>query len=60
MAPVDREKLRSHLDHIRGDLRRLERIRDEDIWTIIDRELGDFETFMAAIVERYFADPPQS
>lgn len=41
MAPVDREKLRSHLDHIRGDL-------------------IDFETFVAAILERNFADPPQS
>ena len=146
MAPVDRTKLRSHLDHIRGDLRRLERIRDhgrlafledevaqaaatrwlqtaveamidianhviareglglpkaysdsmeilvrdgvlpaehrdtlvamvrfrnrvvhlydevraEDLWDIIDRDLGDFETFMAAIVNRYFADPPQN
>jgi uncharacterized protein YutE (UPF0331/DUF86 family) len=145
VAPVDREKLRSHLDHLRGDLRRLERVRDEgrsaflenevsqaaatrwlqtaveamidvanhviaregfgvpkaysdsmeilvrkgvlpadhrdtlvamvrfrnrvvhlydelsaeDIWDIIDRDLGDFETFVAAIVERYFADPPQ-
>ena len=146
MAPVDRTKLRSHLDHIRGDLRRLERIRAEglsafleneisqsaatrwlqtaveamidianhviareglgvpkaysdsmeilvregvlpadhrdalvamvrfrdrvvhlydevraeDIWDIIDRDLGDFETFMAAIVERFFADPPRA
>jgi uncharacterized protein YutE (UPF0331/DUF86 family) len=32
----------------------------EDIWAIIERDLGDFETFMAAIVERYFADPPLS
>lgn len=146
MAPVDPTKLRSHLDHIRSDLRRLERIRDEgrsaflenevaqaaatrwlqtaveamidianhviaregrgvprayadsmeilirdgvlptdhrdalvamvrfrnrvvhlydevraeDIWAIIERDLGDFETFIAAIVERYFADPPQN
>jgi uncharacterized protein YutE (UPF0331/DUF86 family) len=146
VAPVDRTKLRSHLDHLRGDLRRLGRIRDEgrseflenevaqaaatrwlqtaveamidignhviareglgvprayadsmeilirdgvlpadhrdslvamvrfrnrvvhlydevdaeDIWAIIERDLGDFETFMAAIVERYFADPPLS
>jgi uncharacterized protein YutE (UPF0331/DUF86 family) len=145
VAPVDREKLRSHLDHLRGDLRRLEGIRDEgrsaflenevsqaaatrwlqtaveamidvanhviareglgvpkayadsmeilvregvlpaahrdtlvamvrfrnrvvhlydevdagDIWTIIDRDLGDFETFIAAIVDRYFSDPPR-
>lgn len=145
MALVDREKLRSHLDHLRGDLRRLERVRAEgrpafldeevtqaaatrwlqtaveamidtanhviareglgvpkayadsmeilvregvlpadqrgtlvamvrfrnrvvhlydevraeDIWDIIERDLGGFETFVAAIVDRYFADPPQ-
>jgi len=33
MAPVDRDKLRSHLDHVRGNLRRLSEIhatgRDE-------------------------------
>ncbi len=27
MAPVDRDKLRSHLDHIRGNIRRLSEIR---------------------------------
>jgi uncharacterized protein YutE (UPF0331/DUF86 family) len=32
-------------------------VRAVDLWDIIDRDLGDFETFMAAIVERYFADP---
>lgn len=29
MAPVDRSKLRSHLDFVRGNLRRLEQLREE-------------------------------
>ena len=39
MAPVDREKLRSHLDHLRGDLRRLERIRDEGRSALLENEV---------------------
>lgn len=40
MAPVDREKLRSHLDHLRGDLRRLERIRDEGRSVFLEDEVA--------------------
>lgn len=142
MAPVDRSKLRSHIDFVRGNLRRLEEVRDagrssflsdetaqaaatrwlqtavealidianhvvareglgvpraysetmeilvreevlpadrrdsflamvrfrnrvvhlydtvdpEEIWRILQEDLGDFETFIAAIAERYFTD----
>lgn len=142
MVPVDREKLRSHLDFVRANLRRLEQIRREgrsafledevsqaastrwlqtaveavidianhiiardglgvpkaysetmeilvregvlphdrreaflamvrfrnrvvhlydevhadEIWTIIDGDLGDFDAFIEAVVERYFAE----
>jgi uncharacterized protein YutE (UPF0331/DUF86 family) len=31
----------------------------EEIWAIIDHDLGDFETFMAAIAGRYFAEPSE-
>lgn len=142
MAPVDRSKLRSHIDFVRGNLRRLEEIRgagrssflsdelaqaaatrwlqtavealidianhvvareglgvpraysetmeilvreavlptdrrdsflamvrfrnrvvhlydavdSEEIWRILQEDLGDFEAFIAAIAARYFAD----
>ncbi len=28
MAPIDRSKLRSHLDFVRGNVRKLEQLRD--------------------------------
>jgi uncharacterized protein YutE (UPF0331/DUF86 family) len=142
VAPVDRSKLRSHIDFVRGNLRRLEAVRDagresfvgdelaqaaatrwlqtavealidmanhivareglgvpraysetieilireavlptdhgdsflamvrfrnrvvhlyddvdiEEIWHILEHDLGDFDTFIAAIAARYFTD----
>jgi uncharacterized protein YutE (UPF0331/DUF86 family) len=142
VAPVDRSKLRSHVDFVRGNLRRLEEVRDagqssflsdetaqaaatrwlqtavealidianhvvareglgvpraysetmeilvreevlpadrrdrflamvrfrnravhlydavdpEEIWRILEGDLGDFDAFIAAIAERYFTD----
>jgi len=70
MPPVDHDKLRSHVDYVRGNLRRLEQLREsgraqflddevdpEGIWTIIEDDLGDFDAFIAAIAARYFKEP---
>jgi uncharacterized protein YutE (UPF0331/DUF86 family) len=52
-ALVNMVRFRNRVVHLYDE------VRAEDIWDIIDRELGDFETFIAAIVDRYFSDPPR-
>lgn len=71
MAPVDPDRLRPRIQHVREEnaeaYRQMVRFRNravhmydeidvDEVYSILESDLSDFEAFISAIVERYFPE----